>query len=156
MKTFLTVLAGVVVGGVLGAVIGYFAGVLAVDVFDISCFEGECGYAVVLYALLGIVIGAAGGGVLFYHRVGPHARVAIWISTVIGALLGGVAANLLLAVMVKSVIWFLNSGLTAEPTTQMIAMVYNVFSYGVLLAGIVGGGYLTYKIVASRRSPVAP
>jgi hypothetical protein len=146
VKTVLTILAGVGVGGVLGALIGYLIGELAVELFDISCFEGGCGYAVVLYALLGIVIGAAGGGVLFYKMVGPNSKISVWFLTLLGALLGGAAAQLLLIGLVKGVVWFLNSGIPGESAAQIIAAVYNVFTYLVLLVGVVGGGWLSYKL----------
>lgn len=146
MKTVLTILAGVGVGGVLGALIGYFIGELAVELFDISCFEGGCGYAVVLYALLGIVIGAVGGGVLFHKMIGPNSKISVWFLTLLGALLGGVVAQLLLIVLVKGLVWFLNSGIPGETAAQLIAMVYNVFTYIVLLIGVVGGGWLSNKL----------
>lgn len=146
MKTALTILAGVVAGAVLGAFIGYFIGELAVELFDISCFEGGCGYAVVLYALLGILIGAAGGGVLFYKRIGPNSKIGVWFLTLLGALLGGVVAQLMLMAFVKGIVWFLNSGIPGESVAQVIATVYNVFTYIVLLIGVVGGGGLFYKL----------
>ena len=146
MKTAFTILAGVGVGGVLGALIGYLIGELAVDLFDISCFEGGCGYAVVLYALLGLLIGAVGGGVLFYKMIGPNSKISVWFLTLLGALLGGVVAQLLLIVLVKGVVWFLNSGIPGESAAQVIAMAYNVFTYLVLLIGVVGGGWLSYKL----------
>ena len=156
MKTLLIILAGLVVGGILGAFIGYQMGELAVYLFDISCFEGGCGYAVVLFALLGILMGAGSGAALFYKKIGPNAKLSIWFSTLLGALLGGLAAQLLLAVLVNGVVWFLNSGLLGESATEVVATVYNIFTYIVLGAGILGGGRLCYKFAASHWQQAVP
>lgn len=44
-------------------------GLVAIDLFDVSCFEGYCGYLVVLaYAPGGFALGAIAGAVLGWGR----------------------------------------------------------------------------------------
>lgn len=58
---------GVVVGGVVGFGAGLLAGSGIVELTDMSCFEGACGYAAFFIALIGIPIGAILGGVLAFR-----------------------------------------------------------------------------------------
>ncbi|GAA2881213.1 hypothetical protein GGQ99_002742 [Aminobacter niigataensis] len=62
-------LIGVIVGGAVGAVAGLAAGTGISEVTDISCFEGACGYFVVLVGLVGGLIGAIGGGIFAVWRI---------------------------------------------------------------------------------------
>ncbi len=69
MKPWLVILGGAVLGAVAGAVVGILLGLLSVELFDISCFEGYCGFVVGFCFLpLGLLLGAAAGGVIFYQR----------------------------------------------------------------------------------------
>ncbi|MCK6629866.1 MAG: hypothetical protein L6R45_32415 [Anaerolineae bacterium] len=69
MKHWLLPLGGAALGAVAGAVAGIFLGVLSVELFDISCFEGYCGFVVGFCFLpLGLLLGATAGGVFFYRR----------------------------------------------------------------------------------------
>lgn len=61
---FLNGLLGFIVGGALGLVVGLGAGALIVDLLDVSCFEGGCGYAAAAIALL-VMIGGAIAGLVF-------------------------------------------------------------------------------------------
>lgn len=60
---------GVILGGALGAAAGIGIGTVLVEILDISCFEGGCGYFTVLIGLLGLLIGAIAGGVFGAVRV---------------------------------------------------------------------------------------
>lgn len=62
-------LIGVIVGGAVGAVAGLAAGTGISEVTDMSCFEGACGYFVVLVGLVGGLIGAIGGGIVAVWRI---------------------------------------------------------------------------------------
>lgn len=69
MKPWLTTLAGAAAGAVAGAVVGILLGLASIELFDISCFEGYCGFVVGFCFLpLGLLLGAAAGGVFFYRR----------------------------------------------------------------------------------------
>jgi hypothetical protein len=59
---------GFIVGGALGLVVGFGAGALIVDLLDVSCFEGGCGYAAVAIALLVMIVGAIAGLVFAIWR----------------------------------------------------------------------------------------
>ena len=53
---------GLFLGAPVGLVAGVVIGVIANQVFDVSCFEGYCAYLVVLtYAPLGLIFGALAG-----------------------------------------------------------------------------------------------
>jgi hypothetical protein len=60
---------GVTLGGALGAAAGIGVGTVLVDMLDISCFEGGCGYFTILIGLLGLLVGAIAGGVFGAVRV---------------------------------------------------------------------------------------
>ncbi|WP_406873410.1 hypothetical protein WHT83_07305 [Aminobacter sp. P9b] len=62
-------LIGVIVGGAVGAVAGLAAGTGISEVTDMSCFEGACGYFVVLVGLVGGLICAIGGGIFAVWRI---------------------------------------------------------------------------------------
>lgn len=69
MKRWLLPLGGAALGAIAGAVAGILLGVLSVELFDISCFEGYCGFVVGFCFLpLGLLLGAVAGGVFFYRR----------------------------------------------------------------------------------------
>ncbi|MBZ9677450.1 hypothetical protein LB513_17050 [Mesorhizobium sp. ES1-1] len=66
-RTFVSVMAallGIVLGAIVGAVAGFLAGSLIVEVAEISCFEGGCGYFAALIGLVGLVVGAIAGGII--------------------------------------------------------------------------------------------
>jgi hypothetical protein len=60
---------GLLAGGAVGCGVGLLAGSVIADMAETSCFEGGCGYFVILIGLLGLVVGAVAGVVL-----------GIWIS----------------------------------------------------------------------------
>jgi len=62
-------LIGVIVGGAVGAVAGLAAGTGISEVTDMSCFEGACGYFVVLVGLVGGLVGALSGGIFAVWRI---------------------------------------------------------------------------------------
>ncbi|CAI2931439.1 hypothetical protein [Aminobacter niigataensis] len=62
-------LIGVIVGGAVGAVAGLAAGTGISEVTDMSCFEGACGYFVVLVGLVGGLVGAISGGIFAVWRI---------------------------------------------------------------------------------------
>lgn len=69
MKPWLVTLGGAALGAVVGTVAGILLGLLSVELFDISCFEGYCGFVVGFCFLpLGLLLGAAAGGFVFYRR----------------------------------------------------------------------------------------
>ncbi len=71
MKTFGLVLLGVGLGAVIGATAGIGLGLASVELFDISCFEGYCGFVVGFCFLpTGLLLGAIGGGGLFWYLFG--------------------------------------------------------------------------------------
>ncbi len=157
MKTLLRIILGVVLGALIGGLIGFVAGEYAVDLFDVSCFEGACGYLVAfIYIPAGGLIGAIGGGVLFYKRLWANSRIGSWFYILAGAILGWLAARLLLEVSTRLLVWFLNTSGPSLPVADAILFAYNrVFSYAVMLAGVILGGWLVYRLVAARRQPAA-
>lgn len=152
MKTLLQMILGLIAGAIFGGLIGYLLGELAVDLFDISCFEGGCGYAVAFYILLGGIIGAAVGSFLAYKWRGSNSALSRWLYTVAGGFLFGyVAARLILAVTTPLFVALLNSGFLGETTINLILPLYNIlFSYGLILACVIGSGVLVYKWVSGR------
>ncbi|PWK70722.1 hypothetical protein [Aminobacter sp. AP02] len=60
---------GVVVGGAVGAGVGLAGGSAISELTDMSCFEGACGYFVVLVGLAAMLVGAIGGGIFAVWRV---------------------------------------------------------------------------------------
>lgn len=69
MKRWLLPLGGAALGAIAGAVAGILLGLLSVELFNISCFEGYCGFVVGFCFLpSGLILGAAAGGVFFYRR----------------------------------------------------------------------------------------
>jgi hypothetical protein len=71
-------LVNAVIGGIVGAVIGGIAGfalgALLVDVLDISCFEGGCGYFAVAVGLLLILAGLIVGIIVAILRTSRAAQ----------------------------------------------------------------------------------
>lgn len=61
-------LVGFIVGGGLGLVVGFGVGALTVELLDVSCFEGGCGYAAVAIAFLVMIAGAIIGLVMAIRR----------------------------------------------------------------------------------------
>jgi len=57
-------LLGIIVGGFLGFWIGIGIGTAISEATDMSCFEGACGYFVVMIGLAGILVGAIAGPLL--------------------------------------------------------------------------------------------
>lgn len=60
----LVAVLGVLVGGAVGAGLGLLIGSVIAEVAEISCFEGGCGYFVVLIGIVGCLVGAIAGGIL--------------------------------------------------------------------------------------------
>jgi hypothetical protein len=60
---------GVVVGGALGTGLGLAIGTAISEATDMSCFEGACGYFVVLIGLGGLLVGTVAGGIFAVWRV---------------------------------------------------------------------------------------
>ena len=145
MKTFFMILLGVGLGGAIGALVGLGLGEVAVDLFNISCFEGGCGYAVLFYGLLGLVIGAVLGGIFSYKTLGSPSKKGLWFYSLAGALLGWVVARIVLAGTTWVLVWFLNMNSLSNSAADAVVAVYSVFEYLVILIAILGGGWLTYK-----------
>lgn len=61
-------LLGLIGGGVLGGAVGLLFGAWIVDVMEVSCFEGGCGYAAVAIAFLFLLAGAVAGVVVAVRR----------------------------------------------------------------------------------------
>lgn len=156
MKTFLQIILGLIIGAIFGGLVGLLLGELAVELFEISCFEGYCGYVVALYILLGGFIGIIGGGVLAYKWRNSNSTLSRWFYTIIGALLGYLVARLILAVTGLLLVALLNSNLLNETIINLILPVYNiVFTYGVIIVCIVGSGVLVYRMVSNQRKVAA-
>ena len=68
---------GVLVGGLGGGVVGSLIGMVYVAFAQVSSFEGESGFVVAAFMLLGMVIGIVAGGLArFLHgRAGPNAHL---------------------------------------------------------------------------------
>lgn len=60
---------GIIVGGAIGAGVGLAAGTGLSEATDMSCFEGACGYFVLLIGLVGGLIGAIGGCIFAVWRI---------------------------------------------------------------------------------------
>lgn len=60
----LAAVLGVLVGGAAGAGLGLLIGSVIAELAEISCFEGGCGYFVVLIGIVGCLVGAIAGGIL--------------------------------------------------------------------------------------------
>jgi hypothetical protein len=72
MNIWLITIGGVVLGALAGGIAGVLLGSLSVELFNISCFEGFCGYVVGFCFLpLGLFLGAAAGGLFVYRRARP-------------------------------------------------------------------------------------
>lgn len=63
MRTVLFALAGLVGGAAAGFAAGLGLGLLMAQWLEVTCFEGACGYFVVMVSLVGGLIGAVGGAV---------------------------------------------------------------------------------------------
>lgn len=59
MRCFVLVVLAFLAGGALGIGLGLVSGVVWIDWARTSCFEGYCGYVVVLHGLAGGLLGAA-------------------------------------------------------------------------------------------------
>ena len=69
LVSLIAAVLGVIVGGAVGAGVGLAAGSGISEATDMSCFEGACGYFVVLIGLAGLLVGAIGGGIFAVWRV---------------------------------------------------------------------------------------
>lgn len=69
LVSLIAAVLGVIVGGAVGTGVGLAAGSVISEVTDMSCFEGACGYFVVLVGLAGLLVGAIGGGIFVVWRV---------------------------------------------------------------------------------------
>jgi hypothetical protein len=67
-RTFGFGLLGFVVGGTTGAGLGLLGGLGYIELADVSGFEGESGYAVILWALAGLLVGCVAGTVFGVKR----------------------------------------------------------------------------------------
>ncbi len=68
---------GIIVGGALGAGLGLALGTGISEATDMSCFEGACGYFVVLIGLGGMLVGAVAGGIFAVWRVNRRKAKAV-------------------------------------------------------------------------------
>jgi len=76
-KRVVALLLGLVLGAIGGGAIAVGIGVLWVDVFEVSHFEGGAGYLIFLLFLpLGILIGAPLGAFLGWHLARPRPAIA--------------------------------------------------------------------------------
>ena len=64
MRQVLIALLGMILGGAAGFGAGVLLGLLFNEVFNISCFEGACGYFVAFMGLVGMVLFAIAGAVI--------------------------------------------------------------------------------------------
>jgi hypothetical protein len=62
------IVVGVLVGGFGGGVIGSLTGMVYVALAQVSSFEGESGFVVAAFMLLGVVIGIVAGGLAGFLR----------------------------------------------------------------------------------------
>jgi hypothetical protein len=68
MRVLFLVLLGLVGGGAIGGGAGLLVGLGLQELWQVSCFEGACGYFVGLFLLIGILAGALLGAVLMGRR----------------------------------------------------------------------------------------
>ncbi|NJN80992.1 MAG: hypothetical protein HC802_01015 [Caldilineaceae bacterium] len=69
MRVFGWVLLGVIGGAILGAAVGIALGLAYVELFDVSCFEGYCGFLVAFaYGPIGMLIGAVTIGIFAFRK----------------------------------------------------------------------------------------
>ncbi|WP_436637393.1 hypothetical protein [Microbaculum sp. FT89] len=61
MIRFLVAILAGILGAGLGLVAGWFVGEILARLFDVSCFEGACGYFVGLIAIVGGLVGLVAG-----------------------------------------------------------------------------------------------
>ncbi len=57
MRYLIFAIGGLVIGTVMGFATGLMLGVALADLFEMSCFEGACGYFAAALALAGALIG---------------------------------------------------------------------------------------------------
>lgn len=69
LVSLLAAIVGIIVGAALGAGLGLALGTGISEATDMSCFEGACGYFVVLIGLGGLLVGAVAGGIFAVWRV---------------------------------------------------------------------------------------
>ena len=74
MRQVLIALLGMILGGAVGFGVGALLGLLLNDIFDISCFEGGCGYFAAFIGLVGMVLFAIAGAVIFVWLARRHAK----------------------------------------------------------------------------------
>ena len=67
---------GAILGGIGGLVIGFAVGAMLVEILDVSCFEGGCGYFAAAIGLLGMLLGAVAGAVVAVWRTRRRGRTA--------------------------------------------------------------------------------
>ncbi|MBT1158224.1 hypothetical protein J1C56_21730 [Aminobacter anthyllidis] len=69
LVSIVAAIIGVIVGAALGAGLALAVGSGISEATDMSCFEGACGYFVVLIGLGGLLVGAVAGGIFAVWRV---------------------------------------------------------------------------------------
>ena len=67
---------GILLGAVAGMLAGFLVGAVLAEVYEVSCFEGGCGYFAAAIGLLGMVIGAILGLVVAVRLTGRRRRKA--------------------------------------------------------------------------------
>jgi hypothetical protein len=68
LVSIVAAILGVIVGAAVGAGVGLALGTGISEATDMSCFEGACGYFVVLIGLGGLLVGAVAGGIFAVWR----------------------------------------------------------------------------------------
>ncbi|HTV70289.1 MAG TPA: hypothetical protein VMF90_17315 [Rhizobiaceae bacterium] len=76
LGTFIFAVLGLIVGGALGFGVGLGAGILIVEVTDMSCFEGACGFFAFFLGLGGVLVGAVAGLIFALRRARRGGRSA--------------------------------------------------------------------------------
>jgi len=94
MPRWVRVLLGLILGGGLGLVAGLVVGLVGIDLFEVSCFEGYCGYLVVLaYAPGGLILGAIAGAVLGWGRRKEVTAATMSVPPILMSYIAGLKAH---------------------------------------------------------------
>lgn len=76
IASLIAAVLGMVLGAVAGAVAGLLIGEAIATATEMSCFEGACGYFVLMIGLIGLLVGAVVGGIMAVWRANRYRRRA--------------------------------------------------------------------------------